>query len=166
MEAKVSTPEVKNSGLKNPLVKNILSALAVAVFGFILLNLTFLFYALVFQVFQFFIRGNIEPLPGWVPITRFGVFLIIIGLISWLIFRLKIRTLFKAIYMTVPTAVVLVIIGIAFNAWPVMVYIVGGLITLGVLIYFYLTRKPWLYFYSIILVALTLMIYTLLGGEI
>jgi hypothetical protein len=105
-------------------------------------------------------------MPHWLPILRFAIFLIIIGFISWLIFRLRIRILFKAIYMTVPTAVVLVIIGITLNAWPVLVYIVGGLITLGALLYFYLTKKPWLYYYSVILVALTLMVYTLMGGEI
>jgi hypothetical protein len=162
----MSATESKNNPIKNPLVKNILATLAVAVFGFIMLTLTFLFFALISQVFDRIVRINVGALPRWVPIARYGVFLVIIVFISWLVFRSRLWTLIKAIYLTVPTASVLAIIGIALNAWPVLMYAIGGVITLAVLAYFYITKKPWLYFYSMILVALTLMVYTLTGGEI
>jgi len=68
--------------------------------------------------------------------------------------------------MTVPTAVVLVTIGILLYSLPVVPYIVGAILTVGVLFYFYRTKEPWLYYYSVILVAITLMIFTLMGGEI
>ena len=92
--------------------------------------------------------------------------MIIIALISWVIFRTKLPVLIKAIFMTVPTAVALVTIGILLYSFPIVPYIVGATLTLGVLYYFYRTNKPWLYYYSVILVAITLMIFTLMGGEI
>jgi hypothetical protein len=152
---------------KHPCVKNTLSALAVVVIGFVLLNLTFLFNYLVFWLIDIFMPRNPESVPPrWFPLTRHIIFLVIIALISWLVFRSKLPTLVKAIFMTVPTAVVLVTIGILLYPLPVLPYVIGALLTIGVLIYFYFTHKPWLYYYSVILVALVLMVFTLMGGEI
>jgi len=162
----MNTPEAKSNLLKHPLVKNILSAVVVAAAGFVLLNLTFLFYFLVFQFFDIFARSNPESIPQWIPPARAIIFMAIIALLSWVIFRSKLPTLVKAIFMTVPTAVVLAMIGILLYPSPVLPYLVGALLTIGVLFYFYRTHKPWLYFYSVTLVALTLMIFTLTGGEI
>ncbi len=152
--------------LKHPWAKNVLSALAVAAAGFVLLNLTFLFNYLVFLFIDLFIPRDIESVPRWLPVSRHILFLIIIALISRAVSRSKLPVLVKAIFLTVPAAVVLVTLGIVLYPSPVMPYLVGGLLAIGVLFYFYRTRKPWLYYYSVILVALTLMIFTLMGGEI
>jgi len=151
---------------KNPRLKNILLALAVAVFGFVLLNLTFLLNYLVFQFIDLIVPHSSMPANRWFPLIRHALFLVIIGLISWPIFRSKLGVLFKAIYITVPVAIFLVTIGIFLYEWPIVPYLVGGVFTLVVLFCFYRTKQPWLYYYSVILVALTLMIFTLLGGEI
>ena len=153
---------------KNPYVKNVLLALAVAVFGFVLLNLTFLFNFLVFKLIGFFVSDEFVATHQWqwFPIMRHALFLVLIGFISWPIFLSKLGTLYKAIYMTVPVAVLLANIGIFLYEWPVVPYVVGGVCILVVLYYFYRTKQPWLYYYSAILVALTLMVFTLLGGEI
>jgi len=154
--------------IRNPYVKNILSALAVAGFGFVLLGLTFLFNFLVFELIGLFVSEEFIATHQWqwFPITRHASFLVIIGLISWPILRSKLGTLYKAIYMTVPLAVIFVTIGILLYNWPIVPYLVGGLFTVGVLFYLYRTKQPWLYYYTVILVALSLMIFTLLGGEI
>jgi hypothetical protein len=157
---------VKSNLLKRPYVINILSALAVAAIGFVLLNLTFLFNFLVFRFIDIFIPDDLESLPRWLPVARHILFVIIIGLISWVMFRLKLPVLIKAIFMTVPTAVTLVTIGILLNPVPVLPYVIGGLLTIGVLYYFYRTNKSWLYYYSVSLVAVILMVFTLMGGEI
>jgi len=150
----------------NPCVKNILSALAVAVFGFVLLNLTFLLNFLLFQFINLFVSDASMPAYQWFPPVRHALFVAIIILISWPIFRSKLGTLYKAIYLTVPLAVMLVSIGIFLYPLPVVPYLVSGLFTAGVLFYLYRTRQPWLYYYTVLLVALTLMVFTLLGGEI
>jgi len=155
---------------KNPIVKNILSAIAVALFGWILLNLTFLFVFLFQSVIdvaiKLFTPVDINRAWQWFPPIKHFLFVIIIGLVSWFVFKSKLKTLYKAIYMTVPLAVVFVSIGIFFYRTPLVAYFLGGLITFGLLYHFYRTKKPWLYYYTVILVALTLAIFSLMGGEI
>jgi hypothetical protein len=156
--------------LKKPVVKNILSALAVAFFGFILLNLAFMFDAL-FQgliraLLGLFTPGDLFMGAPWFPPVMHVLFVILIGLISWFVFRSKLKVLFKAIYMTVPLAVVFVTIGMFLYPWPVISYLIGFFFGISLLYYFYRTKQPWLYYYAVILVGLTLAIFSLLGGEI
>lgn len=153
--------------IKNPLLRNILSALVVAVSGFILLNLTFLFFAAVDWLLEKLIIPGSTPMerPWFMPVS-FAVSAAIIALISWFVFRSKLTTLIKAIFLTVPVAVILALIGITLYHWPVIPYMVGGLLTISVLFYFYRTKQHWLYYYTVILVALALMILALLGVEI
>lgn len=155
---------------KNPIVKNILSALAVAGFGFVLLSITFLFDYIFQSVVRWLIKPFISDNPPmncyWFPPVMHIAFMALIGLISWAIFRTKIRVLFKAIYLTVPTAVVLATLGIFFYQWPVVPYLLSFLLIAGVLYYFYRTKQPWLYYYTVILVGLVLAIFNLSGGEI
>ena len=155
---------------KNPIIKNILSALAVAGGGFILLNLAFMFDF----IFQSAVRGFIQlftPVDltgnfGWFPPMLNGSFVIIIGLISWLVFQSKIKTLYKAIYMTVPAAVVLVTVGMFLYRWPAASYSLGTLITIGTLYYFYRAKLSWLYYFAVILVGITLALMGILGVDI
>lgn len=151
--------------LKNPWVKNILSALAVAAVGFVLLNLTFLLFAAVAWGIAFYF-GGIEMARSWIGPVSFGVSSILIATFTWLIFRSKWPVLVKAIYLTVPVAVVLVLTGIALYRWPVASYSVGGLLTIAVLYFFWRTKQPWFYYYAVILVALALLIMALTGQEI
>jgi hypothetical protein len=160
----------KQNPLKSPLARNILSALAVAVFGFILLNLTFLFDALYQGIIRRFI-GLFIPLGPemdmrWLPALFHGSFAVVIGIISWFVFRTKLKPIYKAIYMTVPAAVVLVTVGMFLYRWPALVYSVGGLLCLSTLYYFYRTKQPWIYYYAVVLVGVTLAVFTLAGGEI
>jgi len=160
----------KSALLKNPIVKNILSALAVAGFGFILLNLAFLFdflfQSLVNGFIKLFTPVNFNMTYHWFPPMMHALFVVIIGLISWLVFRSKLGVLYKAIYMTVPLAVIFVTLGILLYRWPVVAYSLGSLFAIGVLYYFYHTKKPWLYYYTLILVGLAMLMVGLLGIEI
>lgn len=157
------------SFFRKPLVKNILFALAIATFGFVLLNLTFLFAA-VFQKFidilaKLFFVSETEA-PQWYFILRHLLFVLVILLITWLVFRTKLQPIYRAIFMTVPIAVVYVAIGFLLSEMPVFLYVMCGLITVGLLYYFIRKKKPWLYLYTVILVAAALLIMTLTGAEI
>jgi hypothetical protein len=156
--------------LKNKIFTGILSALAVAIFGFILLNLTFLLDFAFQSLVKPLLRLPQTPSEGGPGLFIFPIhhilFAVFICLISWPIFKSKLRSIFKAIYLTVPTAVILATIGICFNQWPILVYVIGTLICAGTLYYFYRTKQPWIYYYAVILVALTMSIYTLTGGDI
>lgn len=155
---------------KNLIVKNILSAIAVAVFGFILLNLAFMFdflvQSLVIGLIKLFTPVNFETNFQWLPPAMHGLFVVIIGIISWFVFRSKLGTLYKAIYLTVPLAVVFATLGIFLYRWPVAVYSIGSLFSIGVLYYFYRTKQPWLYYYTVILIGITMLLVGLLGVEI
>jgi hypothetical protein len=161
---------MKQKILKNPLVRNILSALAVALFGFILLNLTFIFDFMFQSALRGFIRllAPQDPMVDviWFPPLMHGSFVLVIGLISWFVFKAKKKVLFKATFLTVPVAVVLVTVGIMLYRWPIVSFSGGGLLCAGSLYYFHRTKQPWLYSYAVILVGLTLGIFTLSGGEI
>ena len=156
--------------IKNPIAKKILSAVAVAGLGFVLLNLTFLF-DFIFQSAVKALIGLFSPIDfnmgySWFPPIMHIVFVIIIGLVTFVVFRSKLSVFLKAVYMPVPVAVGLVTLGMFLYPWPLAVYSLGALACLGILYYFYRSKQSWLYYYAVILVSLVLAIFTLLGGEI
>lgn len=156
--------------LRNHHVRDIVSVAAVAGFGFVLLTLTFLcdslFQSLVDAAMGLFTPDDSHRAWDWLPTAKHAMFVVMVCLISWPILRSKLGVLYKAIYMTVPVAVILATIGIFLHRWPPVPYLVGGLFTAGVLFYLYRTKQPWLYHCSVIMVALCLMMFTVLGGEI
>jgi hypothetical protein len=151
-------------------VKNIFIAAAVAVVGFILLNiaffLDFLFQSLIDTFVALFTHIDFNMTWHWFAPIKHAMFVVVIGLISWPIFHSKLRVLFKAVYMTVPLAVVFVTIGMFLYRSPLAAYTLGGLFSLSVLYYLYRTKQPWVYYYTVILVSLTLLLVELLGVEI
>lgn len=155
---------------KNPIAKKILSAVAVAGFGFVLLNFTFLFdfffQSLVQGFIKFFTPIDFAMTYSWFPPIMHIMFVIVIGLISWAVFRSKLSVFLKAVYMTVPVAVGLATLGMFLYPWPVAIYLLGALLVIGVLYYFYRSKQPWLYYYTLILVSFALAIFSLSGGEI
>jgi hypothetical protein len=68
--------------------------------------------------------------------------------------------------MTVPLAVLYLTIWIFLYQWPLLVYAVCGLLTLGLLYYFVKRKKSWFYSYTVIFVAVTLLIVMITGVEI
>lgn len=151
-------------------LENVLSAIIVAFFGFILLNLTFLLDFLFQSVIDSFVSlltpVNFNMEWSWFPPIKHVMFVIFIGFISWIIFKSKLKVLYKAVYMTVPVAVILVTIGMFLYPWPVVSYSLCGIVLISVLYYFYRTKQPWLYYYTVLLVSIILAVFTLSGGEI
>ncbi len=124
----------------------------------ILLTLIFLLYTLINDFYTKLLHWG--PNPG--PITS----VVVLAVLSWFIFRSKLATLYKAIYTTVPVATVLAFIAIDFERRPVLVYSLGALFSLGVLAYLFLTKKSWLYYFSVVLISITLLVVGVLGVEI
>ena len=155
---------------RNLIVKNIFSALAVAVFGFILLNIAFLFDALYQGIVRafigLFVSFGLNMDLYWFPPLMHISFVVIIGLISWFIFKSKLKLIYKAIFMTVPLAVVFATIGMFLYKWIWAVYLLGILFGAGVLYYLYRTKQPWIYYYTLILISLLMFLVILFGVEI
>jgi hypothetical protein len=154
--------------LKNVWAQRVISALVVAVFGFILLNLTFLLYFSVDQFMNLFINPQEMELEGWswFMFIRHTLFLLIIAAISWPVLRSGLPVIVKCIWLVVPWAVTLATLGMLLASWFWAALLVGALLTAAVILYLYRSKKPWLYHYTIILVAVALTVFNLTGGEV
>ena len=151
--------------------KKYLPLITIPVVGFILLNLTFIFAAVIHIIYSrllgrlFSMYSNMGV--RWIPVSRHFVFAIIIIVISWFIFKSKkIKDLYKAIFAVVPTAVILVTEGIFFYQWPVATYALGALIYGIIIFYLYKKKKPWFYYYSVSWVSLVLLLMGIFGIDI
>jgi len=102
----------------------------------------------------------------WIPPLMHIFFLVLIAIISYFIFKSKLKTIYKATYLVVPVAVFLVTLGILLYQQPPVLYPLGFVLCLGVLYFFYRKRLPWLYYFSFIFISLALTVFTLLGGEL
>ncbi len=160
----------KGELIKNKLLRNVLSAVAVAFFGFILLNLTFIFDALyqgiVRWIIGLFVSLNPDSNLYWFPPLMHVSFVIVIGIISYFIFKSKLKTIYKAIYFTVPLAAVFATIGMFLYQWQIASYLLGILFGAAVLYYLYRTKQPWIYYYTLILISIVMSLVALLGVEI
>jgi hypothetical protein len=152
--------------LLNPYVKNTLSALAVTVFTFLLWNLTFGFYALldngVRLVFPPELARTNILYQGLVP----GIFLILLALMGWAVLKSKLPDLVIATWLTVPLTVLLVLLGAYTHSRPALTIILGVLVVGGFLEYLRETGRSWIYYYALLFTAITLAVFTLMGGEI
>lgn len=152
--------------LQNPYIKNILLALIVVIFGFILLNLTFFFYALIINLVLKFFPDDFVMTNQWFMPLMIIVVSLIIAIVSWFVFKSKLKEIYKATFLVVPVAVVLAIIGMFLYRLPIAVFSLSGFISIGILYYFYRAKQPWIYYFSTILVVIVLLIMALTGTEI
>lgn len=151
-------------------VSELLSAVLVAALGFVLLNLTFLAYAAFHNtIFSLMYGTNREEMQDFVrfdPMYLRWIFLVIVAVAFWLVYRSRLHVVLKAAFMMVPFATLLVLIGIQFYLMPVAVYVISGIAGAIVLLVIYRRKEHWLYAFSALLVMVTLLIMGLLGIDI
>jgi hypothetical protein len=152
--------------IKNPYIRNTLLALFVALVGFVLLNLTFLLYAAIVNGIGMLFPIDFARSSGWYMPVMMSIISLGVVVGYWFVFKSKLKEIYKATLMTVPTAVVLVVVGVAFFRWPVIAYSIGVALTAGTLFYFYKTKQPWLYWFAVIIVAVALLAMNLTSVEI
>lgn len=155
--------------LKKDWFKKIAFALLIVAAGFILLILAFILNAGLQSLFQWLFYPKNEELMmilRWLAPLQHILFVVVIGLISWVVFRTKWPAFVKAIYLTVPVAVALVTLGMFTYQMPVVTIVVGLVLILATLYLFYRLKLSWLYFFSLIFWSLVLTIFTFTGGQI
>lgn len=144
--------------------------LAVVGGGFILLQLTFVAAALFSfatrGVAGLFVRMDENLQLFWLPPLLHILFAVLILLLSWKILSFRIPSIYKAIYLPVPVATVLVTLGLLLFQWPIVTYSVGTVVVLITLYFLYRGRAPWLYYFSVIFFSAVLAIFTAMGGDI
>jgi len=151
---------------KNAYVNNVLTALAVALLSFALLNVTFMFNWLVFSLINLIYPVGFTDAAMWFASFRHIIFLFLIALISWFVFKSGLKEFYKVVFLAVPTAVGFVTLGMFLYQWPALIYTSGALALGGIVCCFYRSKKSWLYYYSVFLVAGTLLIMGLAGIDI
>lgn len=154
---------MKNAILNNPYVKNILSALAVSFFGFILWNLAFVLYALFVKTVLIFTPVEVVHPSSWYMLLIFAVML---AILSWFVLKSTLPDLIKATWTTVPLVVVLVGIGILTYPNSLLSFGLSAAVVMLILLYLWLSKTSWIYFYATLFTTITLLIFTLSGGEI
>ena len=141
--------------------KNILSALVIIAGGFILFNLAFILAALVINATISVLGMPQNEAPH---IIGRVVYLLLIFLISWFVFRSRLNDTIKATFLTMPLMVILALIGIGLyqqSKW--IITGIGALIICMVILYLHKKKLSWLYYFSAFYVS-ALALYILLSG--
>lgn len=161
--------EAKGMGINmkhKSVLKNVLTFIAIPVVGYILLLLTFMLDALFQMAINRFLPFNYNMTVYWLPISKHILFAAIILIIALFVFKSKLKDLYKAVFASVPTAVILITEGIFLYRWPAVEYSIC-LLTYGIIIfYIYKTKRSWIYYYSVSWVALALLVMAISGVEI
>lgn len=141
--------------------KDLLSMLVIAGGGFILFNLAFMLAAIVINGTSRLIDSSPEAPPS---IVGLGIYLILIVLLSWFVFRSKLNDLAKATFLTVPLMVVLMMVGVQFNLQSKWMIAAIGVVIVGAVLLFLLKKKlSWLYYFATLYVTL-LALYVMFSG--
>jgi len=114
--------------------------------GFVLFNVAFLFVALLNRAFGYFALGEAQN-----PKITLAVFVVILIVLSWLIFKSKMSTLLKATYLTMPLMSLMVIVGIYTTPLPQWVtFSLEGLL-IGLCVgYIRMKHLEWEYTFSVL----------------
>ena len=94
------------------------------------------------------------------------IYLILVLLLSWFVFRTRINDTAKAAFSTLPLAVILAETGVQFYRLPVLVYISGAVIIGAILFYLYKKKLSWMYYFAVLYVTAVMLFVMLSGMEI
>lgn len=151
----------------NRKLKTAFTVVVVPVVGFILLGLTFILDAGYQFLINRFFPHNYDMDVSWFPPIKHLTFFVIVLVVSYFIFKAKkLKDIYKAVYACVPTAVILVSVGIFLYEWQMLVYGLSALIYAAIILYLILKKKPWFYWYSVTWTAAVLLIMAVTGTEI
>jgi hypothetical protein len=126
--------------------KNILLVLVIVVGGFILFNLAFLLAAFVINATIIVLGVTQNEAP---PMVGRVLYLLLMFLISWFVFRSRLKDIIKATYLTMPLMIILVMGGISLyqqSKWVIAG--IGAVIICAELSYLYKKKLSWLYYFS------------------
>ncbi len=148
--------------------KNVLSAAAIAVGGFILFNAAFLLAAGVINGFNWLLKQLAGNEDFAVNMAYGGyLFVLIILVISWFVFKSKLPALAKAIYLPMPLMVVLIFQATQLFEYPSWIPVTIGVIIVGlVLLYLYKKKLSWLYYFAALFTGAVALYIAIAGVEI
>jgi len=132
--------------------KNTLSLLAVAAGGFILFNLAFILAAFVINATMSVLGTAQNEAP---PVVGRVLYLLLIFLISWFVFRSRLNEIIKAAFLAMLLMVIIVMAGLSLYQQSKWIAIgIGAVIICAVLSYLHKKKLSWLYYFSAFYVAI------------
>ena len=145
--------------------KNVLSAILIAASGFILFNIAFMLAAGTIWTCNWIVSlftGKMDMAVN--SIYGALVFVLIMLVASWFIFKSKLKPIFKAIYLPMPLMVVLIFIGVLLFHLPQWVPIsIGAVIIASILFFLYKKKLSWLYYFATLYTG-AMALYVVIGG--
>jgi len=148
--------------------KTVLSAIIIAAGGFILFNTAFLLAAGIINGLNWLIKliaGSEDVAVN----MQFGaiLFVLLILIASWFIFKSKLPTLGKAVYLTMPLMVVLIYQAILLSEMPSWIPVTTGAVIVGLIVlYLYKKKLSWMYYFAALFTGAVALAIALLGIEI
>lgn len=141
----------------NYLYSSIVAVVAVLAGGFMLFNLAFVLYALLFSL-PSLLSGQTENWVGSAlpAMLVSGGLAIVLGLLVWVVVDKKLRkpTIYATL-LTVPLMAILVFLGIGMHGQPDwLIGLVGALMILPILGYCVWKKVPWVYTLAVVYVAI------------
>ncbi|MDD3036161.1 MAG: hypothetical protein PHO93_04545 [Candidatus Saccharimonadaceae bacterium] len=152
--------------IKDPYVKKTLQAIFIFLVGFILLCVTYLVYATVYNITDYLVPKEFVLANSWYESIRMLVVSLALLLGFGFLLKSKLSNIYKAAIMIVPTTIILVVSGVILYENPLASYLLGSLMTFTALAYLHLTKQPWYYWFAIAVVAVSLMVVAMTGVEI
>lgn len=141
----------------------------IPIFGFVLLNFTFIldyaFQTLIIWFIRFFTPVDLLR-SDWFPVILHFSFVFLLMMVSRFIFKSKIKAILKATFFVVPLAVIYTTIGMFMYRWPFLSLSLAMYVFAGTFYYLIKKRLSWVYYYALILISVVLLIFSLSGGEI
>lgn len=130
--------------------KNVLSTVFIIFVGFIFFNLAFMLAALIINVIMKIMGTPENSAPHFIS---WVIYLMLIFLISVLVFKSKINTLFKATFLTMPLMIIIVLIGMTFYQTKLLVAMIGAVFIGSVVLFLNKKKLPWQYYVATLYVA-------------
>lgn len=130
----------------------LLSGIVIIIGGFILFNIVFMAAAFIMNstIRILGLGENAEP-----HIVGALIFILVLAVLIWLVYRSKLDKLLKATALTVPLMVVLTVVGMRLYEQPKWVpLLIGGAIVSGLGYFLYKRKSPWEYYLAIICVSI------------
>lgn len=135
----------------------ILPAVLILMGGLVLMALTWLFYALLYNLLE---RRVFPNDPGAFPANTFrAVFAVALVILYLLLLRTRLPDLVKAILLCAPLAAVTITLGFTRYQQPLVAVIIMVLAGVICAILLKLAKKPWIYFYAAALTSIIAIVY-------
>ncbi len=130
--------------------KNVLSTVFIIFVGFIFFNLAFMLAALIINVIMKIMGTPENSAPHFIS---WVIYFMLIILISVLVLKSKINTLFKAAFLTMPLMIIVVLIGMTFYQTKLIVTMIGAAFIGSVALFLYKKKLPWQYYVATLYVT-------------